>query len=28
MVFDVPSRHGQIVYAPNLDGEPIGIWKF
>jgi Domain of unknown function (DUF4352) len=28
MVFDVPSRHGQIVYAPNLDGEPVGIWKF
>jgi hypothetical protein len=28
MVYDVPSRHGQIVYAPNLDGEPIGIWKF
>jgi hypothetical protein len=28
LVFDVPSRHGQIVYAPNLEGAPIGIWKF
>jgi hypothetical protein len=28
LIYDVPSRHGQLVYAPNLDGEAIGIWKF
>jgi hypothetical protein len=28
LVFDVPSPHGQIVYAPNLDGQPLGSWKF
>jgi hypothetical protein len=28
LVFDVPNPHGQIVYAPNLDGQPLGSWKF
>jgi Domain of unknown function (DUF4352) len=28
LIYDVPSRHGRLVYAPNLDGEAIGIWEF
>ena len=28
LVFDVPSRHGYIVYAPNLDGQPLAEWKY
>jgi hypothetical protein len=28
LVFDVPSRHGWIVYAPNIDGQPIAEWKY
>jgi hypothetical protein len=26
--FDVPSRHGAIVYAPNSDGQPIAEWTY
>ena len=26
--FDVPGPHGQIVYAPNLDGQPIAEWEY
>ncbi len=26
--FDVASPHGQIVYAPNLDGQPIAEWSY
>lgn len=28
LVFDVPRPHGQIVYAPNFDGQPLGSWQF
>ena len=28
LVFDVPSRHGYIVYAPNSDGQPLAEWKY
>jgi hypothetical protein len=28
LVFDVPSRHGQIVYAPNYDGQPVAEWSY
>ena len=28
LVFDMPRPHGQIAYAPNLDGQAIGYWKF
>ncbi len=28
MAFDVPSPHGQIVYAPNLDGQPVAEWSY
>lgn len=28
LVFDVPSRHGYIVYAPNMDGQPLAEWKY
>jgi hypothetical protein len=28
LVFDVPARHGYIVYAPNLDGQPLAEWKY
>jgi hypothetical protein len=28
MAFDVPSRHGYIVYAPNSDGQPVAEWKY
>ena len=28
MVFDVPSRHGKIVYAPNYDGQPLAEWSY
>jgi hypothetical protein len=28
LVFDVPAPHGQIMYSPNLDGQPLGSWKY
>ena len=28
LVFDVPSLHGWIVYAPNIDGQPLAEWKY
>jgi hypothetical protein len=27
LVFDMPSLHGRIAYAPNLDGQALGYWK-
>lgn len=26
--FDVPAQHGQIAYAPNMDGQPLAAWSF
>jgi hypothetical protein len=26
--FDVPSRHGEIVYAPNSNLQPIAEWSY
>jgi hypothetical protein len=28
LLFDLPSPHGKIVYAPNFDGQPLAYWKF
>jgi hypothetical protein len=28
LVFDLPSRHGEIIYAPNYDGQPLAEWKY
>jgi len=28
LVFDLPSRHGEIVYAPNYGGQPLAEWKY
>lgn len=28
LLFDLPARHGRVVYAPNLDGPPLAYWKF
>jgi len=28
IVFDVPSPHGTIVYAPNFDGQPVAQWSY
>ena len=28
IAFDVPRSHGYIVYAPNLNGQPLGEWKY
>lgn len=28
IVFDVSSPYGYIVYAPNLDGQPLAEWKY
>jgi hypothetical protein len=28
IVFDVPSPHGAIVYAPNFDGQPVAQWSY
>ena len=28
LVFDVPSLHGWIVYAPNIDGQPLAEWRY
>jgi hypothetical protein len=26
--FDVPSRHGEIVYAPNSNAQPLAEWSY
>jgi len=28
LLFDLPSPHGKIIYAPNLDGQPLADWTF
>ncbi|HET9896747.1 MAG TPA: hypothetical protein VFQ44_17590 [Streptosporangiaceae bacterium] len=28
LLFDLPSPHGKIVYAPNFNGQPLAYWKF
>jgi hypothetical protein len=28
LTFDLHSPHGKLVYAPNLDGGPLQIWRF
>lgn len=28
LVFDSPVKHGVLVFAPNLEGDPIASWKF
>jgi Domain of unknown function (DUF4352) len=28
IAFDVPSQHGNIVYAPNADGQPLAEWTY
>ncbi len=28
LYFDLPSIHGELVYAPNYDGAPIAQWSF
>jgi hypothetical protein len=28
LLFDLPTPHGEIAYAPNLDGQPLAYWKF
>lgn len=28
LLFDLPSPHGKVVYAPNLGGQPLAYWKF
>lgn len=28
VAFDIPARHGQLVYAPNYDGLPLAYWSF
>jgi len=28
LLFDLPSRHGYIVYAPNANGQPLAEWKY
>ncbi len=28
MAFDVPSAHGEIIYAPNYDGQPVAEWSY
>jgi hypothetical protein len=28
IVFDVSSPHGYVVYAPNLNGQPLAEWKY
>jgi hypothetical protein len=28
IAFDVHSPHGKIVYAPNLDGQPLATWRY
>jgi Domain of unknown function (DUF4352) len=28
IAFDVPSQHGNIVYAPNTNGQPLAEWTY
>jgi len=28
LVFDMPAPHGQIAYAPNLNGQALFFWKY
>jgi hypothetical protein len=28
LVFDMPSPHGRIAYAPNLNGQALGYWTY
>jgi hypothetical protein len=28
LLFDLPSSHGKVVYAPNLTGQPLASWAF
>lgn len=28
VLFDLPSPHGKVVYAPNLAGQPLASWAF
>lgn len=28
LLFDLPSPHDKIIYAPNLDGQPLASWTF
>ena len=28
LVFDSPVKHGVLVFAPNLEGDPITSWRF
>ena len=28
LLFDLPSPHGKVVYAPNLAGQPLASWAF
>jgi hypothetical protein len=28
IVFDASSPHGYVVYAPNLNGQPLAEWKY
>ncbi len=28
IVYDAPTKHGKLVYSPNLDSEPLASWTF
>ena len=28
LVYDVPTRHGKLVYSPNYQGEPLASWSY
>jgi len=28
VAFDIPAGHGQVVYAPNVNGQPVAEWNF
>jgi predicted secreted protein len=28
IVYDMPTKHGKLVYSPNLDGEPLATWSY
>jgi len=28
IVYDMPTRHGKLVYSPNYDGEPLATWSY
>ena len=28
LVFDMPTPHGRIAYAPNLNGQALGYWRY